>query len=288
MLSGCLTVAAVIASSHLAFADARVNPYESIVERNPFALKPPPPPAPPEDPSAKTPPVPPATVELTGITSILKSKKALLEIIPGPGKPTLKQIMSEGERIESVEVVSINIEKNEVTIKNGALVTNLTFKVAKSTDKPAGVPGVPPPAPGVPGLPGLPGVPPPASAGLQGSGQPAYGGNQDAAGGRGVQVGGGAPSGDGFRSIPSRGIRSNAVQPQQQMTAEQSVFDIERNRVINEQVSQNTGIKFPPLPPTPLNPNPVAGDGSQSTPGVGGRPGWVPRRIAAPPVPGQQ
>lgn len=251
MLNGCLTVAAMIASGQLVFADAKVNPYESIVERNPFALKPPPPPAPPEDPSAKTPPAPPATVELTGITSILTSKRALLEIVPGPGKPMLKPILGEGERVESVEVVSINVEKNEVTIKNGSLVTNLTFKVAKSTDKPATPPGVPPPAPG------FPAVPPPATAGLPGAAQPAYG-NQDT-GGRGVQVGGGAPSGDGFRSIPSRGIRSNVGQPQQQMTAEQSVFDIERNRVINDQVSQNTGIRFPPLPPTPLNPNPQDG-----------------------------
>jgi hypothetical protein len=270
MSNGCLTVAAVVACGQLVFADVRVNPYESIAERNPFALKPPLPPAPPEDPSTKTPPVPPATVELTGITSILTSKRALLEIVPGPGKPTIRPILGEGERVESVEVVSINVEKNEVTIKNGNLVTNLTFKVAKSTDKPVTPPGVLPPALG------LPGVPPPATAGLLGAGQPAHG-NQDT-GGRGVQVGGGASSGDGFRSIPPRGIRSNAGQPQQPMTAEQSVFDIERNRVIN----QGRGL-LPPLPPTPLNPNPQEGIIDDT----GTKSGWVPRRVA-PPLPGQQ
>jgi hypothetical protein len=272
MLNGCLTLAALIASGQLVLADAKVNPYESIVERNPFALKPPPPPAPPEDPSSKTPPVPPATVELTGITSILKSKKALLEIIPGPGKPTLKHIMSEGERIESVEVVSIDIEKNEVTIKNGTLMTNLTFKVAKSSDKPATPPGVPP-------VPGIPGVPPPASAGIPGAGQPAYG-NQDATGGRGVQVGGGASTADGFRSIPPRGIRSNVGQPQQQMTAEQSVFEIERNRELNRQAP----FPVPPLPPTPINPYPQEGIIEQPATGV--RPGWKPRGLPSlPPLP---
>ena len=137
-------------------ADTKANPYEAIVERNPFGLKPPPPPAPPEDPSTKAPPAPPATVEVTGITSILSSKRALLEIIPGPGKPMIKPILSEGERVDSVEVVSINVEKNEVVVKNGGVITNLTFKVAKSTPGPA-VPGMVPP-PVAPGS-----VPPPVS-----------------------------------------------------------------------------------------------------------------------------
>lgn len=286
MLNGCLTVAAVIASGKLAFADAKVNPYESIVERNPFALKPPPPPAPPEDPSAKTPPVPPATVELTGITSILKSKKALLEIIPGPGKPTLKHIMSEGERIESVEVVSIDIEKNEVTIKNGTLMTNLTFKVAKSSDKPATPPGLPPPTPGIPG------VPPPASAGVPGAVPPAYG-NQESSGGRGVQVGGGVPAADGFRSIPPRGIRSNAGQvgqPQQQMTAEESILDLETKRTLIDQ-ARSAGARIPPLPSafgTP--PQGDGGDpGNVAQPAPMRRPGWVPPKLPQlPAFPGQQ
>src|SRR4249920_1654844 len=108
------------------WADAKVNPYQAIVERNPFGLKDPPPP----DPDAGKPPPPPpaplATVELTGITSILGPPRALLEIIPGPGKPMIKPVLAEGERVESVEVVSINIQKNEVTVKIGSTVTNLT------------------------------------------------------------------------------------------------------------------------------------------------------------------
>jgi len=117
-----------------ALADAKKNPYESIAERNPFALKPPPPPATNEVVAAPAPPPPTSTVELTGIVSILgKSKRALLEVIPGPGKQMAKPILAEGEKFESVEVVAINIDKNEVTVKNGTLVTNLTFKVVKST-----------------------------------------------------------------------------------------------------------------------------------------------------------
>src|ERR1043166_7940259 len=123
----------VLASASLqSWGDEKSNPYDVIVDRNPFALKPPPPPL---DPNATpvVPPAPPATVELTGITSILSSKRALFEIIPGPGKQMIKPILAEGERVESVEVVSIDVEKNEVTIKNGTIVTNLTFKVAKAT-----------------------------------------------------------------------------------------------------------------------------------------------------------
>src|SRR5215813_6311804 len=89
-----------------AWADVAKNPYESIVDRNPFALKPIPPPP---DPTTNAPPppiVPPAQVEVTGITTITGDKRALLEIIPGPGKPMIRPPpLGEGERVESVEVV---------------------------------------------------------------------------------------------------------------------------------------------------------------------------------------
>lgn len=289
------TVAVFAVGGDKAWADTKVNPYESIVERNPFGLKPPPPPAPPEDPSAKAPPAPPATVEVTGITSILSSKRALLEIVPGPGKPMIKPILSEGERVDSIEVISINVEKNEVVVKNGGVVTNLTFKVAKSTPSgPAGVPGAVPP-PVAPGS-----VPPPVS-------QTTY--NNYGTGGRGVMMGGGAPampaanaanpaaagapSADGFRSIPSRNIRGN--QPNVPMSAEESVLQLEQNRAVNQQISRETGIRFPPLPPTVINPNPETPVGGVDDGGVGiqnpqtpatttGR-RWVPRQINLPPPP---
>ena len=273
------TVSVMLASSGAeALADAKANPYDAIVERNPFALKPPPPPAPPEDPSSKLPPAPLATVEVTGITSILSSKKVLLEIVPGPGKPMLKPILSEGERLDSIEVVSIDVEKNEVVIKNGGVTTNLTFKVVKSAPGPAG-----PAAPGA--------VPPPAVAGIpSAAAQPAFGNQDYSSPGRGVQVGGGATMGDGFRSIPSRNIRANAQAP---VTAEGSVMELERNRAMNEHIRQSTGMRLPPLPPTALNPYPQENvNGFNDPNGLpqqpnGARPGWVPRTSVAPPVPGR-
>jgi hypothetical protein len=85
-----------------------------------------------------------ADVTLTGIiTSLLGNSRAFLEIIPAPGKPAIKPILGEGERAENVEVVAINADKNEVTIKNGTVLTNLTFKVVKSA------PTAAPPVPGV-------------------------------------------------------------------------------------------------------------------------------------------
>jgi hypothetical protein len=297
-------VVVLVGGRERVMADTKANPYDAIVERNPFGLKPPPPPAPPEDPSSKLPPAPLATVEVTGITSILSSKRALLEIVPGPGKPMLKPILSEGERVESIEVVSINVEKNEVTIRNGGVITNLTFKIAKSTPGPVAPGALPPPVPGsVP-----PPIPPQTALNNYGTGR-----------GGGVQMGGGAPAashagvggnpnagfgganasamtagGDSaFRSIPSRNIRANQ-QAEAPVSAVESVLQVEENRIRNQQISQNTGIRFPPLPPTPLSPqveNP-GDDGHSGIPAFPNNPSgskrWTPRAINLPPPPGSR
>lgn len=260
------------------WADAKVNPYEPIAERNPFGLKPPPPPPDPNENVPKPPAAPLATVDLTGITSILGPPRALLEIVPGPGKPMIKPVLGEGERVESVEVVSINIQKNEVTIKNGGTITNLTFKVAKST------PTTPPPPPG--GLPGMvpkPPVPVPqptqTSYNNQGSGRynvmVAGGASSAAPTATGAQYGGAQNTGanpgyggvnpnaatlsggtdGGFRSIPSRNIRT-AGQPETDPAVSrlQTFEEIEHNRAVNYLKSQVSGKPTPPLPLTPLTP----------------------------------
>jgi len=300
-----LTGMVILLTGSYVLADVKLNPYDPIVERNPFGLKPPPPP---EDPSSKippAPPAPPATVELTGITTILSSKKALLEIIPGPGKPMIRRIAVEGERFDSIEVVSIDVDKNEVVVKNGSVITNLTFRVAKSSPGPAtlGNPGAVP----LPRLGGV--VPPPAAQTTQNFNQ----GNTRGGGRRGVMVSGGnnaeplgggytgnsglgnlipsqagvnnnyAPGGvaahlgggeqlgsahvnnnyspggvaaptlgggvqnSGFRSIPSRNIRSDTVP---RLSPEEQVLEIERNEILNKR----SGRIVPPLPPTLLNP----------------------------------
>jgi hypothetical protein len=156
-------------------AGVSVNPYEWILERNPFGLRPPPPPAEPAT-APVIPPAPLATVEVAGITSILSSPRVLLEIVPGPGKPMLKPVLGVGERVDAVEVVSISVERGEVVLRNGNVTTNVPLRMAKA------------------GLPSAPGGPTPTPAQLAGV---------SPAGSRsGVVLGGGVPVPE-RRSLPS-------------------------------------------------------------------------------------
>lgn len=264
-----------------ALADIPEDRYSGIVTRNPFGLKPPPPPP---DPEANKPPPPPlqlADVTLTGMTSIFASKRALLEIIPAPGKPAIKATLAEGERIESVELVTIDLDKNEVTIKNGPVLTNITFKIAK-----AGPTTPPPPGAGV-AVPNFnaPKPPPPQAAafgadqgggrqsvmvsGGSGSGVPApaafnAGVNPGVAplggaGGAGVYGGvspGVAGVNDGLRTLPQRPIRSTTpqVDPQGTQTPQMN----EGNRAmqylqmrLSEEQAKQQGRSYPPIPPVP-------------------------------------
>ena len=83
-------------------AETRANPYQAIIERNPFGLKPPPPP---QEVVAPPPPVLQGKVILTGISSLF-GVRALLEITeqePGKSPTTRKPILKEGERDGSIE-----------------------------------------------------------------------------------------------------------------------------------------------------------------------------------------
>lgn len=147
---------AFVATVSFANEDTKTNPYESIAARNPFQLKDPPPPPQPPDPNDMAKP-PLATVEVTGVMSpfnTLSKKKVLLEIVPGPGKPPLKPTLEEGERVEMVEVLFIDVENSEVKINNGGVITNIALRTP--TKAPVGPAG---PLPGV-----QPGFPPPLLA----------------------------------------------------------------------------------------------------------------------------
>jgi hypothetical protein len=274
-----LLQAALLSSVALAvFADVPSSPYDPIVSRNPFGLKPPPPPPPPDESANTPPPAPLADVTLTGITSILGNNRALFEIIPAPGKPAIKPILGEGERVENIEVVAINLDKNEVTIKNGTVLTNLTFKVAKSA------PTVPPPPLGL-GQPAIvnPIVPNPQ----QTTAAPTESGGRRSvmvAGGSGATTAPLAPVANpaanpaafrsgvasppvpgfspapnlnsGLRSIPQRAIRPS---PQAQQLAEpQTPEQRETSRALqylqmraSEEQAKQRGMVHPPTPPIP-------------------------------------
>jgi|SRR5437867_2601532 len=250
---GC-AIACVTLATVLVHANVDTNPYAGIVDRNIFALKPPPPPPPPVEQTA--PPVPMAQVTLTGLLSTFGEPRVLLEIIeePGKGGGTAKRPppMREGERLGPVEVLSIDVVKNTVRIRNSGVETNVSFPVVKSMPTPGG--------PGVPGAPptftpppiNVPQPHPQASAPTVIS---PNGANPAPGGGGGVTlVGGGsnpaspasgAPtalggSDNGMRTIPSRPLRSDNGSGQ--MTKEQAELLREVNRLRGGQGGP------PPLP----------------------------------------
>jgi hypothetical protein len=246
---GC-AVACVALATGLVRANVDTNPYATIVDRNPFGLKPPPPPPPPPEQTA--PPVPMAQVTLTGLLSTFGEPRVLLEIIeePGKGGGTAKRPppMREGERLGLVEILAIDVVKNVVRLRNSGVETNVTFPVAKSGPTPGG--------PGVPGAAPPAFIPPPMNVPHPQASAPTVISPNNASGGGGVTlVGGGGnavtPTGvptalgstdGGMRSIPSRPLRTeNTGAP---MTKEQADLLMEVNRLRGG----------PPSPPTSLTP----------------------------------
>lgn len=273
-----LAALALLAVATTVLAENKPNPYEAIAERNPFGLKPPPPPPDPNA-TANTPPPPLATVEVTGILSIFSKKKAILEIVPGPGKPALKQTLDEGERLDAIEVVAIDMEKNEVTINNGGTVTNVALKTPAKTAGPApgGPVPIPPPAmhtafappvnpaaanpyANVPSSRGAPMVAGGTPAGATAAAVPNQPGVSTYTGGAGAYVPhtqpgayGSAltPTLTGGREVPPRTIRSATPQPVQQQGAQVDPAVQYINMAIQKQQAEQKGRPFPPLPPVP-------------------------------------
>jgi hypothetical protein len=127
--------------------EATNNPFQSIVASNIFRLRPIPPPDP--KPVESAPITMLAKVVLTGIQTMLGPPQALLEITetePARQPSTKTPILREGQHQGTVEVLSIDVEKNLVRIRNGTVETNLTFDPLKQSASPA-VATTPPPPP---------------------------------------------------------------------------------------------------------------------------------------------
>ena len=150
----CLTGSlALRIAANEATSDSPNNPYQSIVDRNVFALKPPPPPP---DPEATKPP--PVKITLTGIATLF-GKRALLKSPAPPGKPgeppkpELSYILAPGQREGDIEIVDIDEVGGNVKLRNAGV--EVTLNIDKDGPKLA------PTAAPVPGMPGLPGAVPP-------------------------------------------------------------------------------------------------------------------------------
>ncbi len=235
-------------ASDAAPAEAQLapNPYQGIITRNPFGLKPPPPPATNEQPQAQ---VTPSALKLTGLTTLLSTKRAMF-VLQEPGKqPVNSDLVREGEKdsyITNLEVLQIDEKAGVVQVKYGGkeLALNFTDNGLKpAVGPPAATGSATPGAPGSPGAPGAPGraVPPVSiQAGV------AYAGPAAAA----MQA-----SSSGLRSIPTRPNRlggansaNAALQASQpQMSPEEQIIAMK----VQELHAQRKGISLPPMPPIP-------------------------------------
>lgn len=160
LLAGCVTAVAVTAWA----VNTQDSPYDSIVVRNAFALKPPPPPAPPVDESAKEAP----KITLTGMTTILGLKQVVLkaEIPARQGEKAKEEsyLLGVGERAGDIEVLDIDDKAGSVKLNVRGLEGPVTLDFQHNGPKP----------PSNAGGAGAPGAMASAISGFGAGGQPNY------------------------------------------------------------------------------------------------------------------
>ncbi len=212
------------------------HPYQAIIDRNAFGLKPPPQVVNP----TPTNPVVPVNVKFTGITSNSRGKKAWLMIPAQPGKNTNPEYLNglaEHEKQGEIEVLEINVKESKVKILNAGSLVELTVK-DNGLPTPAAlpVPGVPLNSYGAPSALPTPGlVPPPGT--LPSAFKTA---------GATPNVGAYGP-----RTIPKRILRTEPIEQPVQAPVDPVV-----QRIMMEAQKQQVeagGRPFPPLPPLPGN-----------------------------------
>jgi hypothetical protein len=274
MLICTLAGLALCAAASAVTSQPSGSPYQGIVERNVFGLKPPPPPP---DPEANKPP--PPKITLQGFTTFGGIKRALLkaQMPPKPGEPPKAEqgfVLAEGQRDGDIEVLEIDVKAGTVKVNDFGTITNLNFENngIKTAATAAPVPGVAPrpgvgfppsavnPTPFTPAVGTQPTpftrpsrLPLPTGAGTS----PAYGGATPVYATGTPSYGGGTPTmAVGGTSVPLYGSTPAQTQPQvaaqptqpDTMTAEQKFLLVEAYRAKMKQ----SGQQMPPIPPTPL------------------------------------
>ena len=222
----------------LAAGAVGANPYEAIVGRNVFGLKPPALNAPPPPPPAAA-----ATIKLLGISTILDRRQVMLKVKTAarPPEPAKEQsyLMSQGQREDEIEVLEIDAATGTVKIKNQDEILSLSMK--DDAEKPAAgavLPGV--------------AVPPPLSPGMV-SPNPgqllAPGGGSRTIPTRSLRA---SPT-DGASAAPGSATTDPATQPSaaSQRSIEENVALYEINRAKNEALIQS-GVRLPRMPPHSL------------------------------------
>jgi len=113
------------------------NPYHSIVVRNSFGLREHVVTEPPEE--RPDPVTPPPNIQLTGLTNLGGKERVLLEIIE-PGKLIQRPILTEGEGIDAIEVLEIDVATGRVQLRVMGVETVLTLQTRQSAVAPTGTP----------------------------------------------------------------------------------------------------------------------------------------------------
>jgi hypothetical protein len=253
--------ALILSASSNALLANTATPYQSIVDRNIFGLKPPPPPTA----AAEAPRTPLPPITLNGITTLQGIKRAFLSMQapakpPEPAKPQ-SFMLSEGERDGDIEMIEIDVKGGSVKINAFGTITNVPFpKITASS-----------PAPGAAGMPGSAGAkgipaPPPnpfAPSGFQQRAIPSRtlrmpgvpNANGAAANAQGMQPGGSQYPGSQVNGATLNGgvQASTAGLPDNHpdVVARQPKLSTEEDAIITEGLRQKYP-NGPPLPPTAL------------------------------------
>ena len=106
-------------------AEESANPYETIIFRNAFGLKPPPPPQPVAPPSTHQKPAPELT--LTGIADFSLKKWALL-VATERGKTPKTYTLTEGQQADGLEILAIDVHAGIVRVRLEDNELTLSFK----------------------------------------------------------------------------------------------------------------------------------------------------------------
>jgi hypothetical protein len=242
-------------------SDLKEN-YQSIIDRNPFGLKPPPPPPTNNINAAPKQEKPKSELFLTGITSIAgprQIKQVYLKLQEQGKKEPVFYTLSEGVEKDGIKILDIDAVSKKVKITRDNEEKTLSFE----TD------GVPAPAasagkPGAPGQPGHPGAMPPPLPGVV---HPIGAPNSAIQPNRGASI---VPNAASYRQIPSRRIRgmssgssagysgstitptplgSSSSTPVQQPEIDPAEQYLRMN--LDKTIKERQGIIMPPLPPVP-------------------------------------
>jgi hypothetical protein len=99
------------------------SPYQVIIARNPFRLRPPP------APEAQDIPIPPAVdLKLTGVAFLPPDKRAFFRILECNQTIPKYLSLAEGEKAEGLEVLAINVETARVKIRLNGEIQLVSFE----------------------------------------------------------------------------------------------------------------------------------------------------------------